>query len=662
MSRDARPDAGWRGKHGENAEKEGTIAAMASTTDGATDLVVDETMEGMEPQETNRDTTQDTPQEADSPETSASNTASSIERQRFDAWIHEMRELATWADWANRWADRKQPESVTKLIPRVVENPLTWSLPSSASEEGSEETERLIHALAELRRKPSPAEQRIDWTARVRDWCEHAAHCTTSEVFAVECLAWAHALPRLVTRVEQEVWLGLVSVLFERGLESVSTPIAIQTQRDALIGQMLGGELALTLTYQFPKFEFVTPLLIAARHRIAEGLIELLDGEGVLRADCVYHWRCFLGCWTRCIYLDRELPGSPISKEARLQFEWLVRQTLRLRHGEGRLVFEQLTAQLPSVDSLLRAALSVGGDRLDEELFAIAVGRKKESSSTYELPPAGEHSEWAEASVLRNRWTPDATYLGVTFHESKFRSELGIGALRLWWGESMPEVRIDGTKLESADEWEEVCWETDESGQYLELEMQLTDGWKLQRQLYLPKKDGFLFVADAVIGEGRAAIDYRSTLPWSTAIRCLPQAETTEVELAGKKPFGWAMPLSLNEWKSAASRDGSFDGHTLHLHANGQALYAPLFFDLDIERRKRQRTWRQLTVAHELRINTRDEAVAFRVQIGDEQWAIYRSLAPPENRTFLGHNLITEFLLGRFNKDEGIVDPLIEIE
>lgn len=638
------------GEHGENAEKEGIIAAMASTTDGATDLVVEETMEGMDTQETSQDV-------------SAETTASSpIERERYDLWLHEMRELATWTDWAVKWADRKHPESVTKLIPRLSENPLTWSLPSSASEEGSEETERLIVALAELKRKPTPADQRIDWTARVRDWCDHAAHCTTSEVFAVECLAWAHALPRLVTRVEQEVWLGLVSILFERGVGSAATPLPDHDQRDAFLGQLLGGELLLTLAYQFSKPDFLGPFVVAARRRVAEGLIELLDGEGVLRADCVYQWRRFLGCWTRCIHLDRELPGSPIPKDARLQFEWFVRQTIRLRHGEGRLVFEQLTAQLPSVDALLRAALTVGGDRLDEELFAIATGRKKESSSSYELPTAGEHSEWAEASVLRNRWTPDATYLGVTFHESKFRSELGIGALRLWWGESMPEIRIDGTKLESDAEWEEVCWEADESGQYLELEMQLTDGWKLQRQLYLPKKDGFLFTADAVIGPGRASIDYRSTLPWSAVMRCTPQAETTDAELAGKKPFGWVMPLSLNEWRSAAARDGSFDGQTLHLQSSGQALYAPLFFDLDIERRKKPRTWRQLTVAHELRINTRDEAVAFRVQIGDEQWAIYRSLAPPENRTFLGHNLITEFLLGRFNKDEGVVDPLIEIE
>ncbi|MEX0714781.1 MAG: hypothetical protein WD278_20765 [Pirellulales bacterium] len=56
-----------------------------------------------------------------------------------------------------------------------------------------------------------------------------------------------------------------------------------------------------------------------------------------------------------------------------------------------------------------------------------------------------------------------------------------------------------------------------------------------------------------------------------------------------------------------------------------------------------------------------DPAVGYRVQVGRQQWLIYRSLAERGNRTVLGHNLISEFLVARFDR-QGKVEPLLEIE
>ena len=75
----------------------------------------------------------------------------------------------------------------------------------------------------------------------------------------------------------------------------------------------------------------------------------------------------------------------------------------------------------------------------------------------------------------------------------------------------------------------------------------------------------------------------------------------------------------------------------------------------------RPRTWRQLTVAADLERQPADVAVGYRVQLGRDQWLIYRSLAEPANRTLLGHNLSTEMLLARFD-ETGEVEPLIEVE
>jgi len=57
----------------------------------------------------------------------------------------------------------------------------------------------------------------------------------------------------------------------------------------------------------------------------------------------------------------------------------------------------------------------------------------------------------------------------------------------------------------------------------------------------------------------------------------------------------------------------------------------------------------------------RHEAAGFRVQVGLDQWLLYRALDQPRNRTVLGCNMSCEFLLGRIRPD-GTVARTLEIE
>ncbi len=90
-------------------------------------------------------------------------------------------------------------------------------------------------------------------------------------------------------------------------------------------------------------------------------------------------------------------------------------------------------------------------------------------------------------------------------------------------------------------------------------------------------------------------------------------------------------------------------------------MFAPLFIDLDPGRLGSRCTWRQLTVAENLAALPSDAAVGYRAMIGDRQWLLYRSLVKPANRTVLGHNLITELLVARFDR-RGQVQSIVEIE
>jgi hypothetical protein len=125
-----------------------------------------------------------------------------------------------------------------------------------------------------------------------------------------------------------------------------------------------------------------------------------------------------------------------------------------------------------------------------------------------------------------------------------------------------------------------------------------------------------------------------------------------------------ALPLALPEWMAAPASGRIEAAHgsiVLRQESEGGRLYAPLWLDCDPTRSGRPLTWRQLTVADTRHNLPRHQAAGFRVQVGLDQWLLYRALDQPRNRTVLGCNLSCEFLLGRVRPD-GTVARTLEIE
>ena len=123
------------------------------------------------------------------------------------------------------------------------------------------------------------------------------------------------------------------------------------------------------------------------------------------------------------------------------------------------------------------------------------------------------------------------------------------------------------------------------------------------------------------------------------------------------------LPLWLPEWRNGKSL-GSLEVHQrgLVLEQKGvQRLFSPLFIDLSPKRVAKPLTWRQLSVGY-LRENVPlHQAVGYRIQVGREQWLLYRSLTDPVSRTLLGQNLLCELHMSRF-LDSGDVEELIEVQ
>jgi hypothetical protein len=242
--------------------------------------------------------------------------------------------------------------------------------------------------------------------------------------------------------------------------------------------------------------------------------------------------------------------------------------------------------------------------------------------------------------------------------------ELRAGDALLWSGACNPNVSLDGQRSPLESDWEQICWESDEDMDYLELEVDLCAGWRVQRHLLLARADRLLFLADAVLGQRRAKIDYGLRLPLAGAANFVPAKETHEGAIESKQRRFSILPLALPEWRRApsAGRLAQVAGSVeLSLSAQGSGLFAPLLVDLDSSRSRKPLTWRRLTVAESRQIQPPDVAVGHRAQLGRQQWLVYRSLAARGNRTLLGHNTAYEFVLARFLRT-GRVEPLLQIE
>jgi hypothetical protein len=483
----------------------------------------------------------------------------------------------------------------------------------------------------------------------------------TSELAALELLGWTYALPSLTVRLEPAVWWRMLDFAVAAANEAAS----LSPAERPLENQLLAGELAHVLATLFPEVARCAEQSNQARQALVQGVEQLLD-EGLPDAHHLRLHRMLLACWTRCEMLSRENRAECLTKSARKELQHALRQMFRLARRDGG---QMLSGEVctPPTKAFLKSALDVFGDRDDRVLAALALGLDKSLAKRSHvcLPQPSDHSEWAEAAILRTAWSSDGEALAVTYHGREFHSELQAGKRTVWSGRFEATARVDGEPLAPVDDWQEVCWTADDDVDYLELEMKLSRGWKLQRQLCLAREDRVLLVADALIGVQRGRIEYRAAHPLRPHVRFATAEESNEGFLveAGNR-FSLVLPLALPEWraKRGPGRLLEEDGQLVYsLQGDGQALYAPLFFDLKPSRVKQPFTWRRLTVAQDLVVQPADVAVGYRVQVGSWQWLIYCTLADPAPRTVLGQHLSSDFYFGRFDLD-GEVEDLVEVE
>ena len=561
-----------------------------------------------------------------------------------------------WEQWSAYLVIRQKPVAPWQLIPSRRGSPLGWGLSASAL---SGETGRLLSKLeswmGETKLRPAKV---IKW---LEPWLSAAEGRKTDAGFAMECLGWAYLLPNLASVLPAAVW----SEVFDY-LAGAAAGAEDGDSGQPLAEQVLAGELPLVLSYQFPELGQCTQLGAAARRKLKAGVKDLLDGNGLLHCRDLAILRPLLACWTRCSYLARTAGTPLLGSKAQLKFEWFVRQTLQLTRQDGSQVLCDGT-ECGHEEELFDAALLLNNDAVDHAISdQILPWRKANRAASQRktfFPDSSDHSAWARVAILRPNWLRGGQKLVVTYDGTVMNTELTCGATTLWSGTWETRITVGESQLEPISDWEELCWHSDDDVDYLELELKFNNNWHLQRQIVMAREDQFLFTADALVGPQTAAIDYNSCLPLSSDIDFLPENETREGYLVGKRPIARVLPLVLPEWRTLYG-EGSLErlqaGLCSQRQTESSRFYWPLFIDLDRQRIERPVTWRHLTVAESLDILPPSETACYRVQAGDEHWLFYRSLVPAACRTFLGQHVSHEFFAARFDR-EGEAEELIAI-
>ncbi len=343
----------------------------------------------------------------------------------------------------------------------------------------------------------------------------------------------------------------------------------------------------------------------------------------------------------------------------------------------SKAIWDALIKQTRSPKSMLAAMSLVGLTNVDAELGGKKSQAGKRSNAKQpngkplrpkKLPANTYFCEDAAGALLQSDWNQKGSRVAIDYSDTQICLEvLGPKGKPILAGEWTAEVELDGQSQLQLDEWTQSCWFSDDDVDYLELEAKFGQHARVQRQIMLFREDRWLFVGDALLCEEPGNWALTSRLPLASGAEFEPDPKNTEGAIC--TPSGarcLALPLYLPEWRrQAVAASLTSDEQSLvvrHATSGQRRLFSPVLISLCNRHAKKPFTWRRLTVGEDLRIVGSDEAAAYRVQSGKDQFLFYRTLAPPLRRTALGLHTLAEFYAARFTAANGDVDTLIEVE
>ncbi|WP_068261623.1 hypothetical protein [Rubripirellula obstinata] len=524
------------------------------------------------------------------------------------------------------------------------------------------------------------------------DWIE-SAHQAISQFESLKdptadqaamAVVWAAAIPKLETHLDVTVLADLTHALLE-----LRESVLLRSDVSSISHLILGGELGLTLAWRMPGLRSRAAILKSAGDAVADWAASDEDSISAAVAGAT-SVRLALASLIRCRCLMKAVAKRKFSKQNIEVAESLATWVAAMTGNRGTSAFSNAGPKAVKDDCGKHGLLSAAKS-LDREAIGLAMDAamgKGHSGGRLAWEVSLPESMWCDETnkmaVLLPEWDASRGRTHIDFSGPDVTVEVFAGRTAMIAGRLKSSLEIDGTQQQATSDWDEICRYTDDDVHYLELEQSWTSDYLIQRQFLLMREDRCLMLADAVIPKNTESsgsdsvnetkdlnkIDYQVSLPLAHDAAAIEEQETREVILrsgggttGGKQAM--LLPLSASEWKMGPTSSKLIlaNPDQVVFQASGrERLYAPLWIDFNRRRLKRMRTWRQLTVCDALELVPKSEAAAFRIQVGSEQWVVYRSLNDQRCRSFLGKHIMADFYVSKFDTGDGTHDALITVD
>ncbi len=495
---------------------------------------------------------------------------------------------------------------------------------------------------------------------------------------ALTCAGWIHALPDVGRSISPALWLEVLQSALtqvDRAWESGPT--------EGLFPWIVWScEVPLALAKQLSHLGGKDRIVSETLNRIALLLEQSCDDPQFFLVRSGQDLRALLACIMRCRWSADAVGARKWYPTQRKALSKLAIASLALSDADGKqMLFDPADTSLDEEYWVMLNQLAGKNKKLQQatacalpDRIGKAIGEKpsklrKDATTDVSLPSNSHYWEKNSIATMRRTWRERGCRVAVDFSSDVIWLDvIDNDGQRVMCGDWDVEIFRNQKPLQTDVSWQEVCWFTDDDVDYLELECEVENVCKIQRQVMLMRDEGVVYFADALIAQSPDQWSVKSTwtLPIDIELRSEPKTTEGKLVRAGNQHQTAALllPVAMPEWRRSPSHSRmECNGTQLSMQCDTSAknLYNPLVMSLRGIESAPAYTWRQLTIAEELRNQPRDIAEAYRVQVNRDQWVFYRSLTPCARRTVMGLHLNTEFYAGRFSRDDGQFEPIVEV-
>ena len=464
-----------------------------------------------------------------------------------------------------------------------------------------------------------------------------------------------------------QVW-NLGAEAFQQIRSELDAPDGAEGELDEFL--IASVELRWLAVVVYPELEDATQLPKEARKALSdwsEGFFPVIgnpDAEDLHRLPFI--WRSLARTALLCDNLDQNWFRKADQKELRK----LLKTTCRLTSSNGHLLISDHEVPWNFLHQLSQQVTTKKQSGLVDLLKAYASQKTtrsaKNNKKQHDL--SGKPSQQLDDcawSVLRSDWSPQADCCSVLHQENSVDLTLRTSALDLFSGAWGIELEVNGEAVSTEGDWDATCWHSDSDGDYLELQKSLDNDIVIDRQLFLSRKDQFLYLAEVVHVADDAQLTVRSTLPFADGLKVQQDQYTREWQIRQKKKvLARLFPVALDQ-EIVNKADGgvtqSDAGITVERTSTG-SQYLPMVLDWHPHHTVAPAEWRKLSITQVRQATPSFQAAGYRLRMAEQHLFMYRSMVKPYSpRAILGEHTLNETLIGKFDS-EGDILPLLVVE